>query len=251
MKFLIRFLGFLGAGCLAAANPLITTPASCSITGWPPIPSDSSCMAGSLSTGVYAEASSSASLTLNPFTWSSAQIDESVLALTAWNPNGPSPLVIASAEATIHADLTTSGPVRPGFVELWLTSSGGGSPDDFYSTISYSVGSYSYQCNGAGHFDSCPGTYTSPFVPRPVTLGTTFSLDLTSSLFAYPIAAFNSLSRGDFTLKVAFRVFDQNGFVPVAYAAAVPETSTLGMTICSLAFVFFLAKWRVAHKRHP
>jgi hypothetical protein len=248
------FVACVLAGMACSGSPVITTNASCSASGFKSVSDPGYCTLGTPPSsdhvnGVYS--GSAAEAYLSPLGagsstgWITATLYGSVRA--QFDPNVPRSGAAAMSMETITADLASAGPVRPGYLEGLLSFSGGGTSSDYYEGTSYELGSIQGGCGGS--YGICfgprvPGPF--PFIV-PFTLGTTFTLRVSSGLLAATTID-TAVASGDANFTFEFRLLDSNVMpVQVFNAPPVPEPGTFGTEFCCLGCL--VAAWRTARRQ--
>jgi len=190
MRTLLPFIAVVGVATLSA-NPLITTSVNCQAYGFQSVTSASSCSQGTPPSQSqsphppFASASSTASVVLqeNPQDWLTITMQNnasSIDGIAYYNSQGQllnqiSAISNAGANNSIHIDLTTDGPQRPGILQWQWTPIWQGNPGDFYASLNYKIGQYSGSCGGSIGLCSGPGSNAPPIA---FALGTPFTFDL-------------------------------------------------------------------------
>jgi hypothetical protein len=140
----------------------------------------------------------------------------------------------AGATNSIHIDLTTDGPQRPGILQWQWTPIWQGNPGDFYASLNYKIGQYSGSCGGSIGLCSGPGSNAPPIA---FALGTPFTFDSVSSLFVDSIDA-NSSGYDGLLLNFRFLEADGSTFVMSSeQQASAPEPSTSGFGLLCIGLV--------------
>lgn len=150
----------------------------------------------------------------------------------------------AAASGNINLALSTPGPVRDGYLELYVTSSG----VDRYlgeGELSVQVGSYSASCSIIDVFGCngiLPSESSAAANPIPFTLGETFmfSAGLSSSTFCGWIdgECYFGFGTGG-SVPVYAQFFESDGVTPVAVSdpVTVPEPASAWMGLVALALI--------------
>jgi hypothetical protein len=200
--------------------------------------------------GEHGQASASTSVTLHlPVSGQAATpVGASVLTFASANPFfslGPvEESGSAQTSATIDFLFTTTGPVRPGIIQL--NQSGVSSvsfapgPDRPASQgANISVGPLSQTCSaGSDPFASCSGSLINPmtrFLPTttlPFILGQNFLFheDVTLSVDSFR----DIIEDGSTLTNFTFTLFEADGVTPVQIAVVVPEPASLPLWACGL-----------------
>jgi hypothetical protein len=144
----------------------------------------------------------------------------------------------ASASATVNDTLTTSGPVRLGYVDIFIANYDyhGGT---IFSSISDGTHAYGLgNCPAIVTFHGCslsdPSMSSLTPVMLPFTLGTTFTVSSQDS-----VALDKHLSIGDpffaeDTTTLGFGLYEADGVTPVADTFVTPEPSTFSLSLLAL-----------------
>jgi PEP-CTERM motif len=236
------------------ASPIITNSVSCGAIGFPSTTGTTFCEAGLASSPIspqynppYGSASSSASVQLQQ--QASDQLVINILSsatsrdgLSWYQTQGQyldraiSAPGFASAETTLHIDLSTDGPQRQGIFTMQVTPIWQGGFGDTSAMATFSIGSHHYTCAGAGSSSpNCdtPGIFSTD--PLTLMLGTSFTFD---SDVKFSNEADNGNQNGFAGLLLKFNFYEADGITPVLAIDppdSVPEPATWGfMGLASL-----------------
>ena len=215
-----------GASCQIGANPVVSSPTSCSINPPRSAPSASASVAINQLTTIPSQG------LLNAFTVTTT---ESVDAIPLSNlATGANIASSAAANATAAYQFLTLGPVRPGLLTYtgtllnWQVGSGNNP-----AQVSVSLGALSGSC--AGLAPSCTGPLLGSPAQHSVafTLGNAFGFQFSQDFTAFgdPISEGEGFASA--TTSFRFQLFEADGTTPVALYSA-PEPGTLGLLLICL-----------------
>lgn len=235
----ILLLILFTTGILAADT--ISTTASCAVAGRSPLYGTTSCLeTDSYGTSARAQSSATELIGGNEVYADFTQAEfVSYAHSTEPMPNSDS----AMASGSVNLELSTPGPVRDGYLELYVTQS---FTDQYEGRggLSVQVGSYSASCSIVDFFDCegiLPSQSSAAANPIPFTLGETFrfSASVGSSAFCTPIDGecfFNFGTESD--VPIYARFFENDGVTPVAVSdPVVPEPASAWMGLVALALI--------------
>lgn len=231
---------FLATGILAADT--IATRTSCTLSGMNPVSGTTSCSeAASNGADVSANSTATYSLEGNQMYAAFAQRDSASFEHTTGIGQSSGG---ATASGSVHLELSTPGPVRGGYLELYVLES---IPDRYLGEgeLSVRVGSYSASCSIINLFD-CSGILPSESSAVanqiPFTLGEafTFSAVLRSSTFCGldDGECYFGFGNGD-DVPVYAQFFESDGVTPVAVSdpVPVPEPASAWMGLVALTLI--------------
>ena len=231
-------------GCFPFLRAESVTSVSCQAAGYSVMVDTAGCLQGTLPNpqiqGPIAQANSAVSETLQQTANDSLSISfhESVMAIPDLGATNSS-VSQSQANASVHINMYTEGPVRPGVLQIVLTEqSWVASTDGFTGVVWYQIGPWSGECRGwTGMCWGVPGENAPPI---PFELGTAFSFDAAVSLADYA-SNLTGFASGRADVLMQFRFFEADGVTPViAYdPPSVPEVNS-GYLV-GLAGVGFLA----------
>lgn len=164
----------------------------------------------------------------------------------------------ASATATISLELTTTGPVRPGYVAVINKGLSGGQYD---GTGSLGINIGNYQVASCSIFDAqtglCGGlpkdltlAEAGGYTPMPITLGESLSFGETQTVGAEgdPVDGEGS---AEFSSVIALEFFDSDGKTPVAVTeSTVPEPISAAMFALGGLLLLGLNRLRTGKSRN-
>jgi hypothetical protein len=138
--------------------------------------------------------------------------------------------------AEINVTLSTSGPVRSGYLGLSFPQFGSvptlGTSDGWSNTATLSIGNFQASCFNSSAVEYCtaPDLYvldSGATALVPFTLGQTFALDFTLRNEAYS-GLISGFASGGFAGTVEVRLFEADGVTPVPLYD-VPEPGTFAL----------------------
>lgn len=157
----------------------------------------------------------------------------------------------AGAGSTINAqfDLTTTGPVRPGFLQAaWDPNGTGGSTEGVSGSFAVvmpfndSFVNGGVSCSYFWPLGSCLSQQALLLHDTriPFTLGKDFEVDYvaTVSANAYEL---NESSSGRIATVYDFRLFEADGFTPVAVLSTAPEPSASALLLVGFVLLFLMS----------
>lgn len=219
-------------GNLSTPSSTVTDPSSCALRD-PDVQNRANVLA-------MATANASFSLASDPNSFSSLSADQDVGAGLTFDKNGQYITSRAGSDVSVKEALFTTGPVRPGFVQI---SASGQRTSNFRGssgTLDVLFGHIAVSChdNGFGSVASCilwpNGEHSVPAYLLPVsgqsypfTLGQVFNFSYLGSAGADSLPGYGGFG-ADASVQFQFRFFEADGVTPVS-VEAVPEPGTFAL----------------------
>lgn len=247
-----RFLISAFLVSIGIAKGDVITSVTCAANGYSSISNAAQCVQGTgLAYGPGVEARGAVSATVSmpnvPSNYLTADISESVSEVPALGLNmvGPSS---AWATASISLNLSTLGPVRQGFLQIYApTLSWIDAPEGYSGQMNLSLGSITGSCQSAGSLTCRIGTYylaANGTLLLPFTLGDSFSFQITESDSVNGDVDSGD-SEGTDQTAISFRLLEADGATPVALydpPATAPEPATFGILSLGVAGLVLAAR---------